>query len=161
MKPTRLSRLVPTGIIVAELPLLSQNELKTVKLAVEVLLDTKPTELDEELFQAVLDVLGTKTIGVKAFMKTKAYPVFIENQKCVHELIDRILGDVPRNKVKVVHLKRFLMDLLIGNLSTKAAVLTMDDIARDMGRIEFIFNDAFPGYLTSGLTRFLVKSLQT
>ncbi len=143
--------------LIEALPGLSQPDLKAVKLAVERLLDTK-SELDEELFQTVLDVLGTKTIGVKAFMKTKAYPVFIENQKCVHELIDRILGDVPRNKVKVVHLKRFLMDLLIDKAPTHT---TMDDIARNMARIEFIFNDAFPGYLASGLTRFLVKSLQT
>ena len=149
--------------LIEALPGLSQAELRAVKLAVERLLDTKPKELDEDLFHAVLDVLGTKSIGIKAFMKTKAYPIFIENQKYVNELIDRIIGDIPRNKVKVVHLKRFLVSLIAADLFNrypKDITPTMPSISMHLCNIEEVFEQSFPGYIQSGLTHLVLKGLQ-
>ena len=146
--------------VIEALPNLSQKELKAVKLAIERLLDTKPNQLDEELFQAVVDIIGTKSIGVKAFMKTKAYPVFIENQRYVHELIDRIIGGYPKNKVKTIHLKRFLVSLLISNLKLMCGEPpVMGSVAIGMRDIKGVFEQSFPGYLEAGLTQFILKGL--
>ena len=146
--------------LIEALPGLSQAELRAVKLAVKRLLDTKPKELDEDLFHAVLDVLGTKSIGIKAFMKTKAYPIFIENQKYVNELIDRIIGDIPRNKVKVVHLKRFLVSLIVADLKQRGSEATMHQISVMLSTIKEIWEQSFPGYIQSGLAHLVLKGLQ-
>lgn len=151
--------MTPNKVLEA-LPGLSQAELRAVKLAVERLLDVKPSQLDEELFHAVLDVFGTKSIGVKAFMKTKAYPIFIENQRHVNELIDRIICDVPRSKIKVIHLKRFLVSLIIADLNRSKWDASMPHIAGHLANVEMVWESNFPGYLAAGLTHLVLKGLQ-
>jgi hypothetical protein len=146
--------------VVAALSSLTQAELRIVRLALDKL-ETKGEKqpLDTELYKAAVELLGQKDIGVKAFSRTQAYSIWIKNQKSFDSLIDNIIGDIPRSKVKTLHLKKFLMSLLLAHLKSRKVELTMPLIALHMIHIEGVFRRAFPGYIESGLTHLVLKGL--
>jgi hypothetical protein len=144
--------------IIAALPSLKPNELKAVQIALEKLM--APSQMDHELFQAVLDVLGVSG-SVKVFSQTQAYKVWLKNQSAVSMLISKITAAQKPKRVVLIHLKRFLMELLISSLKENQLELTMRNIANHLAFIEEVFEKSFPDYLANNLAYLLISKLPT
>lgn len=143
--------------LIQALPSLTQAELQALKLAIDTLLDAPDNTGAEELFQITVNILGIKSIGYKQFSKTKAYGSWVRNSVCIDTLIDTIIGDSPRSKIQIAHLKKFLMQMIIDDL--KGSTITMPIIAYSMAHIEETFNNQFPGYLSSGLAHLALRGM--
>ena len=151
--------MVKVGQIIQALPSLTQNELRAISVAVASLVKQDSNSADEELFHATLDVLGVKSIGWLQFKRTKAFSTWVKNQPVIDSLIDKIIGDFPKNKVKTIHLKRFLISLLVADLKAKRIDISMPNIATHLSVIDCVFDDCFPNYIKCGLTSLILKGL--
>lgn len=147
--------------LIQALPSLTQAELQALKLAIDTLLDAPDNTGAEELFQITVNILGIKSIGYKQFSKTKAYGSWVRNSACIDILIDTILGDIPRSKIEVSHLKKFLMQLVMDDLKAGGYQVTMHSIANAMFWVEETFDNNYPGYLASGVASFVLKGMMT
>jgi hypothetical protein len=143
--------------LIQALPNLTQAELKTVKAAIDHLL--KPdTSSSQELFDVTINVLGIKTIGYRQFAKTKAHQSWVNNLPILDDLVKQIVGTTVPD-TQMIHLKRFLISLLIADLKAKQLEVTMPKIAWHLGNIQEVFENAFPSYLASGIANLVLKGL--
>jgi hypothetical protein len=144
--------------IIANLPNLKKSELRAIKVACEELMGPAVLPFDLDLFRAVMDALGMKSISPNNFNKSNAYSTWINNQPVVEEFVAKIVGD-NKNHVVNLHLKRFLIGLLIDHMRANKALLTMLSVAQNLSTIPQVFEKQFPGYVANNLGHLIIKAL--
>jgi hypothetical protein len=156
---TRLS----ADAVVSTLPLLDKASLRNVQQALSMLLGEQhtverfvhPEGFEAILFDAVVAEFRARglkqTMPFDAFRKTSRYKSWKRNLDAVASFINTQFKNHTNDDRAKLGLCRLLVSALITELRERGIGLSFGAIAANIGRLPEVFDNAFPGYLESGL----------
>lgn len=143
--------------IIKQLPRLSQQELKTLRLAINELSTRKDDEGESFLYTALLKVTGSRT-PYAIFMKTSGYQHWKRHLPDIERFI---ATNFPlANRITGLALATFTLQALCQDLKGRNVPISMGSVAKNLGRFADVFEDQFPGYLSSGLGPLILTMLK-
>lgn len=150
-----MPKLDAAAIIVA-LPSLSKTDRIAIKAACEVLLETSDHDpAATALYAEVIKLTGATMpfsrlpAGLQAKLKARA-PGIAE-----------LASGLWPGKTKVQHLVvvRHLLTLLAADLRSRKVPVTVGSITNNLGRLQGVFDSAYPGYREAGLAPMIMAQL--
>lgn len=151
--------------ILAALPKLSTAEQKSIMAAL-VALGVKgggqqaPTLSAQQ--RAVFDAIG-HALNTKLAPGLLVRGVIAKHfDRCSTQMLNFVnhnFGFAMKGKVAMLALIRFMVVLVVDDLRKKRIRLTPGVVVLNLTRINEIFEDAYPGYLQGGLSKFLVNRI--
>jgi hypothetical protein len=142
--------------LIAKLPSLSQQDLRTLKAAIEHLL-TKTTESEPTLYDAMRKVLGDVP-HYDIFKKSNVYAIWRKHNDYAEMFIAKNFPEAT--KVQRLALMTFTVRALVNDLKSRDVPITVGSVAKNLGRFAAMFEGQFPGYLSSGMGPLILKALQ-
>lgn len=137
--------------ILAQLPLLSQTDLKAIQAVIGTLLTkgSPPATLSPNSAQAWLyEALGAWGLG---HLNASQMKVFNKNASAALTFMEKNFKVALGNRTKFVSMMRFLIILLEEDLRRKELPITKGILLLNLPRIPEVFENAYPGYLRSGI----------
>ena len=155
--------------ILAALPALKPNDLKAILRATEGLLGeaarvpkakakTAPEGPTGWLYDGLLGATGL-TLSWNQFAPSQAGKQFT---KWAPDVVSFAQSSFPEQMIKKASgyaIIRLLLDLILADLRKRKIPVTLNTITIHMQRVQDIFNDAFPGYLETGLGSLIAKQM--
>jgi hypothetical protein len=142
--------------IISQLPKLAQDDLKTLKAAIEGLLVKNEKDKEPALYEVLKRVIG----GVppySVFQRTKIYKQWCKHETYAENFIGR--NFVEATKLERQALMTFAVQALTRDLRARGVPITVVTVARNLGRFAEAFESEFPNYISSGLQSLILKSL--
>jgi hypothetical protein len=148
---------MPINDLIKQLPKLTQSELKLLRLAIDELSVRKDDEGESYLYSALLKATGSRT-PYSLFMKTTAYPHWRRHLPDIERFIATNFPSA--NRITGLALATFTLQALCQDLKRRNVPISMGSVAKNLGRFADVFEDQFPGYLSSGLGPLILTMLK-
>lgn len=142
-----------------ELPKLSQEELATVRAAIDHLLGSSDHLLDNTsaLYGAMITLLGIK-LAYRDFNATKPYREWRKSAPAVVYFIDQTFP--ASGKISKMAITKYLLTALIDDLKARKVPVTLGVVVSNISRLPQIFDACFPNYRESGMAHLVLKALE-
>jgi len=151
--------------ICTSLAKLTVTDLQKLQSRITTLLDYQETstiapQFSEELYQAithVLKILQQTTPPFSVLKKSRHYRVFLKQT----EKLNRFDQQLPANLSMLlrVHFYSYCIQLICDGLKTRDIPLNLSTVISSLHLIPSLIEQAFPGYLASGLLPWVVENL--
>jgi hypothetical protein len=151
---------ITSSSIIAALPNLTKKELMSIQVVIEHEL-LKGSPIDKDLFSLVFEVVNEKPVSVSRFSSSQSGIIWRKNQPVFDAFICKLTDNLHNmhNKVRMLALKRLLIELLIEDIKTRFIPLSARTVSQELGNIEAVFDRGYPGYLRNGLGHLILKQL--
>lgn len=150
-------RLRPISKLIQELPKLSQQELKLLRLAIDELTTRKADQGESYLYAALLKAVGVPT-PYSLFIKTSAYTHWRRYLPVMEQFLHT---NFPKaNRITCLALTTFILQALCRDLKERGVPISMGSVTKNLGRFADVFEDQFPNYLSSGLGPLILTMLK-
>ena len=143
--------------IIRQLPQLTQQELKTLKAAIDELSHNQPCTGVPALYDVFGQVLGTVP-PFSVFQASGAYRPFMRHVDGITTFMLKYFSEA--NKLQRIALMTFVVRALIADLKGRGVPITVGTLVKNLGRFEQVFSSEFPNYLESGLAPMILKALK-
>jgi len=146
--------------ILSQLPKLSQEELATVRAAVEHLLAGSSDAEDptRPLYDVVSGAVGRGYLSFQEFSKMAAYKTWRRDAPAVVQFIETAFPQ--SHKVTKLAIMNYLVSALIDDLKERNVPITLRTITNNISRLPQILDDCFPDYLKGGAAHLIVKAME-
>jgi hypothetical protein len=145
------------SVIIKQLPGLNQQELKTLKAAIDELTHRCTDENEPPLYDVLRRVIGT-TVPYSAFQATDAYKHWRRHNQSISTFMGLYFPDA--SKVQRLALMTFIVRALVNDLKGRSVSITVGSVVKNLGRFGQMFEKEFPDYLSSGMAPLILKSLK-
>lgn len=145
--------------IIAALPELNLTDLRAIQVALDKEM-LKYLRIDEDLYSMVFEITGEKPLGINKFFGSPLGAQWRKNQPALDALISKLIEKKQPKQVVLRALKKFILEIMVDYIREHSMPLSMRTICNQLGNIQSIFDEAFPGYLSSGLGMIILKQLE-
>jgi hypothetical protein len=145
--------------IIGALQGLTLAELKAIQTALDLEF-IKHSPIDDELYFLVFDILGEKPMSIGKFTNSQLGSQWRKSQNQFNNLMKKIIGNSNPRKVTIKALKKFLLEILFEDIKSQGIPLNMKAICQQLGSIDESFDRSFPNYLSCGLGKVILESLE-
>lgn len=156
--------------IASQLPQMSAEELSKIRQLTDMLLggnkptDAKPDDPTERImYQALrseLSSLGLNSnISFSTFTESNYYKNWRRGLKVVDEFITKSFRGYVKTETQRLGLCRVLIQALIKDFKRNEIPVSVGTIARNIHRIPQAFDNAFPGYIESGMAYLVPQAM--
>lgn len=137
------------GDILKALPSLTQKELKQVKATIEFLGVKEPAGEEEHIYQAMLHCLGENHPSFESFTRGRYYKQFKQALPAITGLAHALKAQGAPATLPVLY--RAIVGRLLVNMAKLEIAPSVGTITCNLHRVHQTWEEAFPGYLKSGL----------
>lgn len=149
--------------VISSLPSMGRTELRNMQQAISLLLAEQPAtdarhqadSFEMLLYQAVAEELKSRGIRqhipFEAFTQTRQYKAWKRGLQHVKDFISSQFKNHAKDERAKRGLLRLLISALCDELKERNISVGLSTIASNISRLPEVFDNAFPGYLSSGL----------
>ncbi len=144
--------------VLATLPHLSQEELATVRAAIEHLLVHQVDELDttSPLYTTLASLLNIG-LSYRDFHNVQSYSTW---RKVAPKVVSFITDTFPQaTKVAKIAMMTFMLEALIEDLKGRGVPLTLATVTINLSRLPAIFDECYPGYREAGKVHLILEAM--
>ena len=139
---------------ISVLPNLSQQELLTLKAAIEELLTKTKNDDEPPLYGAIAKVLGT----------APPYPIFKQTKQWQRHA-DNVSLFIEQNfetatKLQKYALMQFIVEALVADLKERGVPITIGTVVSNLGRFAQVWENQFPNYIKAGMQNLILKAMK-
>lgn len=153
--------------ILAALPSLSKPDLRAIAAATGALLagghhpsPQAPSGPQGWLFEALAGALN-RPLTHDRFSVSAAGQHFKQNAPIALAFMQKAFGATAMgNKITALAIMRSLLSLLISDLLERGVPITPGTLASNLGRLDEVFDRAYPGYLTNGIASLVLRAIK-
>lgn len=145
--------------VLGMLPSLNQQELATIRAAIDHLLIRQVDELDttSPLYSTMAQLLGVG-LSYRDFHNVQAYSTW---RKVAPKVVAFIEETFPQaTKVAKTAMMSFMLEALMEDLKGRGVPLTLSTVTVNLSRLPQIFDSEFPGYRENGLAHLVLESMR-
>lgn len=140
------------------LPGLSQQELATVRAAIDHLLVHQVDELDttSPLYTAIATMLGVG-LSYRDFHNVQAYSTW---RKVAPKVVSFIQETFPQaTKVTKTAMMTFMLEALMDDLKGRGVSITLKTMTVNLSRLPMLFDQEFPDYRQNGMAHLVLEAM--
>lgn len=157
-------------VIASQLPTMAAEDIAKIRQLTDVLLGKGKTEVvnfddptERIMFQALraeLDSLGINSnISHTSFAESRYYKNWKRGVKQVGEFCDKAFRGYVKSETQRLGLYRIFLQTLIKDFKRKDIPVSVGTIANNVHRVPQAFNNAFPGYVESGMAYLIPQAM--
>lgn len=147
--------------ILAALPSLSQADLRAINAASGALMAGRhpvapqPFETPQGwLAEALQGALGLGGAGARQLPST-----FNKQAPTALAFMVQAFGPL-KNKTTTLAIMRLILGLLVADLKNKQVKISVGSLSSNLGRVQQVFEEAYPGYLENGIASLVLQAIQ-
>ena len=166
MKRETSLRPVSKDQILGSLPTLTKADLQALQTVIGGLLGNgatkqapNPNDPQVWLFEALAATLHLRQSYYPAFMASPVGKTFNKNAPVALGFMTDVFEVAMGSKTSAIGLMRYLLGLLVADLKVKKVPVTRNSIVSNLIRLPEVFENAYPGYIQSGVAKLVMLSV--
>ena len=144
-------------VIISQLPKLSQDDLKTLRAAIDGLIQQDANRTEPLLYEAVRCAVSTVP-PYSTFVRIKGFTIWLKHVEYAENFVSRNFPTA--SKLERQALMTFAVQAIVRDLKARNVPITAVTVARNLGRFAEAFEAEFPGYIQSGMQPMILKAMK-